>query len=576
MRRDARPLVGVLILAALLLTGCGGLPTSGPVEAGEPIQAQEDERSVNVGSFGPRDGDDEVDIVGGFLANTGSYEPGYRVAREYLTQQAGTQWDPFSLIQVYDASVDYGLTKIGPGQVALTAPVVATVDAQGTYRTSPPGQTTEIDVSLEQVDGQWRISAPPSGLLLSTFDFNREFASYDVFFFDPSGDVLVPDQVVLPARGTQSTLLVGSLLDGPSSWLAPAVRTAFPDGTQLGIQSVSIEEGIAQVELTAQAKTAATIDKTRMAAQLAATLKQVPGVTSVAIQADGAPLVIPGSPDGVVEVATPSADPSTPAGASTVYAVRDGAVVTVLGDATQPVGGVLGTGQVRARSVGVSLDMRRAAVVDETGRTLLVGGFEGANAPVPAASGTDLSAPTWDRTGLVWVADRTGSVSRLLVSDGARADVVTGVDLSGSWVESVRMSPDGVRLLMVVRSEGRTKLLVGLVRRPEGDTVTAGIQLVSTREVPLDFSSVADAVWADTQKVSVLGGLPDAPAEPYVVDISGATAASQGVVVGAVSLAAAPDKPLVIGTADGELQLRSRETGQWTVVGQGALPTYPG
>jgi hypothetical protein len=389
--------------------------------------------------------------------------------------------------------------------------------------------------------------------------------------------VLVPDQVVLPARGTQSTLLVRSLLDGPSSWLAPAVRTAFPDGTQLGIQSVSIEEGIAQVELTAQARTAASIDKTRMAAQLAMTLKQVPGVTSVAIQADGAPLVIPGSPDGVVEVAAaPSYDPPTPAGASTVYAVRDGAVVTVLGDATQPVGGALGTGQVRARSVGVSLDLRRAGVVDETGRTLLVGGFEGASAPLPAASGTDLSAPTWDRTGLVWVADRTANGSRLLVSDGERADVVTGVDLSGSWVESVRMSPDGVRLLMVVRSEGRTKLLVGLVRRPEGDTATAGIQLVSTREVPLDFSSVADAVWADTQKVSVLGGLPDAPAEPYVVDISGATAASQGVVVGAVSLAAAPDKPLVIGTADGELQLRSRETGQWTVVGQGALPTYPG
>ena len=46
------------IVAALLLAACGDLPTSGTVEAGEPIRAQNGERAINILAASPQEGDD--------------------------------------------------------------------------------------------------------------------------------------------------------------------------------------------------------------------------------------------------------------------------------------------------------------------------------------------------------------------------------------------------------------------------------------------------------------------------------------------------------------------------------------
>jgi Lipoprotein LpqB beta-propeller domain/Sporulation and spore germination len=565
----------VLLVMGLLLASCGGLPTSGPVEAGQPIRAQSGERSINILAASPQEGDDEIEIVEGFLAATGSYAPGYTIARRYLTDDASSRWDPSQQVQVYDQDIGYSVSQVAPGEVSVSLPLVARVDTDGTYRRATPGTTVELIVGLQEVAGEWRISLPPPGLIVSEFDFNREFGSFDVYFPEPSGEVLVPDQVVLPLRGSLTTLLVQGLLDGPSSWLAPAVRTAFPEGTTLAIPSVSLEGDLARVELSEEAKSAAPLERSRMAAQLATTLEQV-GIGAVAIEVDGTPLAVPGAPEGVVQTAAVAGyDPATPARGSTVYAIRDGIVVAVVGDKTEPVAGRFGTGEVRARSVSVSLDGSRIAVVDETGRRLMVSGFEADDPLTDVAMGTDLSAPSWGPAGLVWVADRAAQGSRLLVSDGATTDVVQGVDLTGLRIESLKMAPDGVRLLMLANSEGRSKVMVGLVRKPDVGKGTSGVQLLSMREIPLDFTVVTDAVWSDSQLVSVLGGMPDAPVTPYQVDINGFSVTSHGSVPGATTLAAAPGMPLVVGTGDGKL-VKLDSLRAWTTLGEGQFPTYPG
>jgi hypothetical protein len=565
----------VLVAVAGLLAACGGLPTSGPVEAGQPIRAQSGERSINILAVSPQKGDDEIEIVEGFLAATGSYASGYAIARRYLTDDASSRWDPSQQIQVYDHRVGYSVSQVAPGQVSVSVPLVATVDSEGTYRRAAPGATVELTVGLQEVADEWRISMPPPGLVVSEFDFNREFGTFDVYFPEPSGEVLVPDQVVLPLRGSLTTLLVQGLLDGPSTWLAPAVRTAFPEGTTLAIPSVSLEGDLARVELSEEAKSAAPLERSRMAAQLVTTLEQV-GISAVGIQVDGTPLAVPGAPDGVVQrSAVAGYDPAAPARGSTVYAIRDGIVVAVVGEKTEPVGGLFGTGEVRARSVSVSLDGSRIAVVDETGRRLVVSGFEPSDPLTDLSTGTDLSAPTWGPAGLVWVADREAQGSRLLVSDGATIDVVQGVDLTGVRIESLKMAPDGVRLLMLANSEGRSQVMVGLVRKPDAGKGTSGVQLLSVREIPLDFSVVTDAVWSDSQQVSVLGGMPDAAVTPYQVDINGFSVTSQGSIPGASALAAAPGMPLVIGTSEGKL-LKLNGVHAWTTLGEGQSPTYPG
>jgi hypothetical protein len=564
-----------LLGMAVVLAACGGLPTSGPVEAGEPIRAQRGERAINILAASPQEGDDEIEIVEGFLAATGSYAPGYTIARRYLTDDASSRWNPNQQIQVYDHRVGYSVSQIAPGELSVSLPLVATVDADGTYRRATAGTTVELAVGLREVAGEWRISQPPPGLVLSEFDFHREFGTFDVYFPEPSGEILVPDQVVLPLRGSLTTLLVQAVLDGPSGWLAPAVRTAFPEGTRLAIPSVSVEGDLARVELSEEAKSAVSLERTRMAAQLVTTLERV-GINAVGIQVDGTPLVVPGAPEGIVQAsAVAGFDPATPARGSTVYAIRDGAVVAVVGDKTEPVGGPLGTGAVRARSVAVSLDGSRIAVVDETGRRLVVSGLEPNDQPTDASMGSDLSAPTWGPAGLVWVADRDQQGSRLLVSDGTTTDVVQGVDLTGLRIESIKMAPDGVRLLMLVNTEGRSQVRVGLVRRPDAGKGTSGMQLVTLREVPLDFSMVTNAVWSDSQQITVLGGMPDAPVGPHQVDINGFSVNSQGTIPAASSLAAAPGKPLIVGTSDGKL-VKQDGLRAWTPVGEGQLPTYPG
>lgn len=576
MRAELRRAAGGLALGGLLLAGCGGMPTSGPVVAGEDIAAQSGLPPISIVAEPPRAGSDEVGIVEGFVLATGSYAPGFAVAREFLAPGVAAQWDPGSQIQVFDADRGYALALTAPGQVTVTLPLVGTVSPEGTYEVAAPGTVVEQPVALEQVEGEWRISGPPTGLLVSAYDFDREYSSFDVWFPEPSGDVLVPDQVVLPLRGSRATLLVQALLDGPSSWLAPAVRTAFPDGTALAVRAVEVDDGVARVSLSDQARQVEGLERSRMAAQLGVTLRQVPGLEAVRIEVGGSELVVAGADDGVVALSSVgSFEPAAPSSGSTVYAVRDGAVVSVLDDRTEPVGGPLGKPDVRAQSVAVALDSSRAAVIDESGRNLSVAGFTASDLLTLAATGTSLSTPTWDRSGLLWVADRTATGSRLLVSDGARVDQVEGIGLEGVRVETVRMAPDGVRLLMVVSSGGRTRVQVGLVRGPDEGPRTLGVQLLSLRELELPLGTVLDAAWSGTQQISLLGGEPDTELEPYQVDLSGADLAGQGSLAGATALAAAARNPVVLGTADGRL-LAQDGLGGWGAVGEGRRPTYPG
>jgi hypothetical protein len=64
-------------------------------------------------------------------------------------------------------------------------------------------------------------------------------------------------------------------------------------------------------------------------------------------------------------------------------------------------------------------------------------------------------------------------------------------------------------------------------------------------------------------------------AEPHRVDLTRSLAKPAGRVPGADSLTASPGRGLVVGTAEGKL-VRQAETLQWTEIGDGRTPAYPG
>ena len=574
-RSRGTAVTGLLAALALLLAGCASIPTTGAVVPGDPVRAQDPPPYVGIVAAPPRPGADEQAIVNGFLAALSSYVPGYPTAREFLSPDVAAAWRPGERTVIFDGDTGPVVTATGEGRVGLGADVVATLGADGSYTKAPVGSRLDLDLRLEQVDvagsPEWRITTPPGGVMLSDFDFEREFASYDLYFFDPQYQVLVPDPVHVPRSGSVTTLLAEALLTGPSDWLAPAVGTAFPDGVALDVRSVPVSGGLATVALTSEAAEAPPDRREQMAAQLSRTLQQVPEVQQVTITSGGVPLVGDGTTPAPVDTYE-RYDPAVLPRESAVFVVAEGVVASSRGDAPQPVGGPLGTGDPVVRSVAVDPARgSRGVAVDESGTQLLAAGFGTDDTGTSLLQGADLAAPAWDRTGLVWSLDR-GTGGLTVVDPTTARTAAVAVPPEGGPErppEQLAVSLDGTRIAL--RAGGRVWL--GLVLRDPAGPLT--VRLAGLREVPLDEAPVLDVAWADPSGLAVLQRVPEQNPTVSVVDTSGARSLSRGTVPGAVALAAAPGQPLVAATEDGRL-LRLDVVLRWIPFGEGGAPAYQG
>lgn len=572
MTRRARAAV-LLALLAVVLPGCVSVPSSGPVVEGRPAGEPVPPPNVAVIPAPPRPGDSPVAIAEGFLTAMASYEPGYPTAREFLTPEAAATWDPEAGIIVYAAAEGSRRVTEAEGTVQAVLPLVATVGEDGGYRAGEPDSSVTVDLRMEQVAGEWRVATPPAGLVMSVFDFRREFAAFSSYFYAPTDDVLVPDLTYLPVRGNLPTLLVDAVLDGPSAWLAPAVSSAVGPGVALASGAVTLAGTTAQVDLTSQVEAASAQQRERIAAQLAWTLRQAAGVTEVALLAEGAPLPLPSSDTGVVSTdAYAFLDPAAVPAGDQLFAVSGGVVVGVQESSLSQVPGPLG----RAgpfRSVGVNLTGTQAAAVTADGGAVLRAGLTTGATTTELVSGTDLSTPSLDRQDQVWVVDRDGSGSRVLVAgrgDDPEATAVPADDLSGTRVERLVIAADGVRAAVVYQRDGRSRLALALVLVAGDGSLSIG----GLRELPIEQLPALDAAWASATALAVLAGEPE-DAEPYLVELADGALSSRGQVGGATGLAASPAQALVVATADGEL-LRQDALLEWEPVVAATAPTYPG
>jgi hypothetical protein len=555
--RRAGVLVGVL-----LLTGCAGIPTSGEVVEGDTVPEQ---LPVSVGfeADPPAPGATETEIVQGFLEAMASYEPGYSTAKDFLTPDAQSVWNPVDGMTIYSANPE--VTQTGDGSVRLTLMVTAVITPKAGYERRAPPTTTKIDLNLQTVDDEWRIADPPTGLLVFEGDFAAEFREYERYYFSADVESLVPDPVYLPTQGNVAYLLAEALVRGPSQWLAPAVQTAFPKDTTLELP-VTVEAGLAQVELSAEAADRTSEDqREQMTAQLAWTLDQVDGVQQVVVRADGLPLTdavaTAGPADSFAEL-----DPDRLNGGD-LYAITDDGVV--VGERLTPVVGPLGE-LPGARTVAVDPRVGRAAVVDASGKQVLWAPFDGSAEASPLVAGADLGPLSWDRTGLVWVVDRGGGGPRVtVVQPGSDAvPVSTPGALTGLEIEDLAVSPDGSRIALAVDGD----VLVGIVLR---DLENQAVSIEGVRRVQLDERTVTRVVWSGLTELAVLVHEPGQEAEPFRVGLGGSDLSPAGPVPDAVDLAAAPAQGLAVSTAEGELR-RQTATLRWLDVGSARAPAYPG
>ena len=565
---------------AAAAAGCVRIPDSGAVHRRPRASAGAVAPEIRTFPSPPVAGAAPQAVAAGFLEACAVSGPDYSTARSYLTTAAGERWDPTVGLTVFSATSWRGSGVLPPGalttSVVLTGTWVGRVDQAGTFTAAAATAPYRVRLTLRREDGQWRIGNPPAGLLLSDDDFAREYTAWQVLFVNPAGTSTVPDAVYLPDRGTDAAQLVQRLVAGPSDWLAPAVRSALPGGTQLAVAAVPVAEGVATVDLTAPARDLDDTARVLLSAQVVTTLRQLqPAVSAVSIVSGGAslrPRQVPADqPVDSWDQYNP--DVLTAAGGDlTVLAVQRGRPLLVRGEpgSLSEVRGVtpeLFTGGL-PRSIAVDPPTGRLAVVRADGRAVVVAPAPGtAGAARRVLSGTDLSRPQFDRAGLVWAVDATGAV---LVWDGRGVRTVA-VDLRalqiaspgpglvpglglvpGTRVRRLTLSRDGQRAAVVVGA-GRAAGTVLLMRvRRDGP-----LRLDAPRLVTTAYPVVHDVAWLDADQLVLLAR--DATSTLQVVQLrqDGSAVQPLGTPPSGVTVAAGPgDRGIVVGGSDGSLYVR--------------------
>ncbi|WP_114560794.1 GerMN domain-containing protein [Desertihabitans aurantiacus] len=521
--RADRPAWLLLPLLLALLTSCLSVPTSGPVEGGGTASPAPS-GPVEIEPQPPAAGASPALVVEGFLHAMANYRTDYSVAREYLAEEVRDSWRPERAVIVYDSG-----SPVSTGEtVVLDRPLVAVVDAGGAFQRQDRRYRIDFEMRRDAA-GEWRIGNPPDGLLISQYLFERFYDDVNVYYFNPEFSTLVPDPIYVP-RGSQSaTTLLRAMLDGPTSWLREAVVSAVPEGTELGLSIPVDAGGVADVSLSATVDTLNNEQRTRMAAQVVWTLRQLPQITAVRFLVDGMPYVVPGQdPGGVLPLNAYQYFSPVPALDSALYVATEQGIGSTRDDVlpyeVRPLDGPLGGWTEPVAGLAVSNDpMPKAAVVTGDRSRLLVADSAPEAALVTVLEGQQgLLAPQWDRFDELWTAASGPEPGFWVVRDEQPLRVGAPV-LEDAELVDFAVSPDATRMAVVRRTAAGTELGLALITRGDDPRVDSWRRLPLVSSGRSGPTTVAAVEWTSATSLLVLGATtPDGPLLPWTVDQDGA------------------------------------------------------
>lgn len=560
MIRTRRFAAALALVAVLALSACAGFPVAGDVNNGLEPGGSPVGPEFAVRPDSPQPGATPEEIVSGFLrAGSGPGRTGqWSVAREFLAPDV--EWAPGAGVTVDAAAERSAPVASDDGHsVRVTIAPVATVDATGAYEPSDAGSTS-LSFSLEQIDGEWRITKAPDGVVLDSTQFPRVYGAYPLMYFDTTWTYLVPDvRWFIP--GNVATAIARSLIDGdPSPWLASSVQTAFPEGTSLAQPSVPLtDDGVAQVELSSEALAADRATHDRMQTQLEASLAEAKAtgvqmsVGSTLIEADEAPT-------------------RTTRVASLPLVLTETEFGFLAGDEVSALPG-LSEAVLAAAPVAVQVDADQdAAAVRFADGTV---GRIGADVePIVLDQRAGLVDPSIDTAGYVWSvpSDQPGAL-RAYAPDG------TPYDIAAAWpgaahVTAMSVSRDGTRIAAVIASGSRTATWVaGIVRDREGIPRSLSEDVLVVGALPGPGRGLT---WTGDSGVAILAGSAD---DTVVVEqpVGGPASAPARAPAPAVAIAGGnATSPVRLRADDGGLLVKRGANWQQTSAGIRALATQQG
>ncbi|GAA1302778.1 MAG: LpqB family beta-propeller domain-containing protein [Brachybacterium tyrofermentans] len=557
MSPDRRTVLRAAGAATVLGLGaaCARIPTTSPIDS-RPLAGRAQPGAPYVQALPPPEDATAEQVVSGFVqAGVGS-EENFGVARSYLTEELSGAWNPTAGITIYSSSQELQVKDAGTSEMVLVLQVLALVDGGGTRSLLSGPVARDVELTMAQVDGQWRISAVPDGIFLSEAAFETLYSPARLYFLDARTRHLVPDHRWFSLQRGASAVLE-ALADGPAAFLRRAVHNEVPD--VLGVLDAEVTSGAdgtpevtvpeAILDLAAQPRAAAL-------AQLESSLRSMRTLSGIRLVRDGqeyAPededaieRALPGhraiaaGPTGVILLA----DPTTDAPADQL--VPDLADLPL----TSPV---------------IAQDGVLAAALVDGASKVLIASTDGSVPLREAATGGLFVPPRIDDAGYVWTSTvRSAGVLLALAGRGPADDAkVDAPWLVGREVRALDIAADATRMLVLSADAAGTRLDLCAVVRDEHGAPTSLTEPVQVRTF---LSEETQASWYDETAVIMLGSDPgtdelrgqlvdfEAGREPLPA-LRADTDRIAGTVIG---------ETIWIGAADGSLQ-RSDGSGWVTV-----------
>jgi hypothetical protein len=561
------------------------VPTTGPVRVVRHVPAEGPElperpvfRRV---ATSPKANATPAEIVRGYLTAQADAENDHGIARAYLAPAVG--WRPATRVTVYANQRIGALAVHGDSaSVGVVVDPVGVIDANGSFRPATPAPLP-ITFSMRRIAGAgWRIVNPRQGVLLTRDEVSGAFQR-TTLYWSAGARRLVAEPVFLPQTDQPIATIVRTLLQGPSPAIAPAVRSAIPDGTEL-LDPPTLVDGVVSVNISREIRSAPEATLGAFVAQVVWTLTEASAdVHAVRFEAEGVQLAIPGHPQkeqrrsgwtAYAPVPTPS-DPR-------LFFVRDGAAYATddagresrVGRRTPPLSSVSANhaGRLLAAVTAPSRDGQSLLLVDATGSA----------GPRLVLTGDRLSAPAWDPSDdLVWVVRTVGATSSVVVVP-VRSGIAAAVPLRlPAPVTSVRLSADGARVVVVAGTGSHAALWLARVERR-----TSGRVLGDPRPLVPSVRGVTAAAFDGASQV-LFAVLPAGLHRPaiYRVDLDGYNLVRQrddglpAAPVSALTVSAPPDSGAPVdrvASVAGRLWRRTPGSDWAALPKRGYAASYPG
>lgn len=574
-------LVGAAAVVAGAVAGCSGLATSSPVQPGLDVNGASTAPLQYVPP-GPQPGAEPADIIRGFLRAGTASDGNYDVARTFLTEAAAKTWVPDNDAVIYDKETPLLLTDFGAGQWRLAATQIARIETDGRYLPSVPGSPVAAELTLTEVEGQWRIASLPDGFgrWVSSSDTDRLFSAYRVFYLAVDSGAAVPDLRWFP-QDHLPTRLAKALLDDVPAYLAGTVRTAIPpDAT---VESVPTKAGVATVDLTGTFSTTASARRA-VWTQVVLTVAQLPEVSEVMVQSGGATLDYAGKPTGPLTPA--EVTPATSETASVPPVLRKGSTVVQanardLLDGEQP---GRASPQPRRTYPAIDPDWRWLALGPRGDELAAVAGdgrelsrWRNNNQYEVPVSAARISRPAYDSRGVFWFGGvGVGAAQRLWAVDAtanpadakaARARAVAARWLTGRIVVAVVPASDDERLAVVstdAKGHGTRVDIAGIVRGRDRFPTS----LAAPLRVGTSLSGAGDITWIDDTSVAVLGAVGSAALRPYVLSVGGQLTGLSAVPRATAVTTLSGQRDVVVTSTDNVIRIRAGN--EWVVLARGS------